>query len=351
MQIHATNINGTGAVQVVKSFLQAFVILKGDIGYTVFLPESGHLKDLNLNYAKVHYYRRYVPQGLSRFIECTFSPLFFRNIPTLVLGDIPLRGIHDQVVFVHQSNLVYPKINSNASRLVKFRISRLLFRLNVKYTKSIIVQTGSMANDLILSYPSLASKVVVITQPPPNWLKQNFDIQYIGGNYKFFYPSAFYIHKRHEFLKTVNDYCLLKGVCLGNIEVWLTLSEEHFRPFENIKWIRNLGPLNSDEMNFYYSQCDSLLFLSSLESYGLPLIEAMTLGIPIVVVDFQYSKWLCAELVEYFEPYDVVSFLSAIDRQIFKLSIGNKPNYSSVLKKFTKDWMEVVRLYLKELSA
>lgn len=342
-QIHATNINGLGASQVVLSFLQASSSLDVLDEVDIFLPDNCPFNDININVSNVNVYKRFLPNSISRFIECFFSNWIFPNVPTIVLGDIPLRGIDNQVVLVHQPNLVYPKINKFSGKSLKFRINRFLFSINHKYAKHIIVQTGAIAEEMIRSYPNIKSKVVVIPQPVPNWLTQEKNNERIKDQKVYlFYPSAFYPHKKHDFLIKVNQYCLEEKLNCEDFEIWVTLKDEEFEQFKNIKFVKNLGRLNSEQMNNYYEKANALLFISSMESYGLPLIESLTINLPIITADFNYSRWLCENTAYYFEPYKEESFFKAINTFKRDYELGLKVNYTQVLKKFPKKWEEVV---------
>lgn len=343
-QIHATNINGLGASQVVISFLKAAGNINKLQNANVFLTNRGLFYSVKAK--KVIFFRRILPNSLSRLIECFFSTIFFENIPTIVLGDIPLRGLRNQVVLVHQSNLVYPSVNNFSSNSFKFKINRLLFSLNHQFAKKIVVQTVAMAEELIQSYPSIRDKVVVIPQPYPNWLDRSKKLPRTNvSKLHLFYPAAFYPHKKHDFLLNINDYCIKKSIKCIDFEVWLTLEDDDFIPYRNISFVKNLGRLNSVQMNEYYQKADALLFLSCMESYGLPLIEALTINLPIIVADFRYARWVCEDSVYYFKPYSEKSLLEAIT--IFRKDCNQKKqvDYLNALNKFPKEWEQVVEKF------
>jgi len=348
MQIHATNIQGLGASQVVVSFLDSC----SKMGYLncsqIYLPSDGFLSNYHPQNGNVVRYKRKLPNGISRVIECVFSVFIFSNETTIVLGDIPLRGIYNQVVLVHQPNLIYPRVNSYSSKGLNFRLSRFLFSINHKFAKKIIVQTDAMAEGLIKSYPSIKYKVVVVPQPVPNWLDK-MPVKYGGirdNKIILFYPAACYPHKKHEFLGALDEYIKQNNIDFSDIEIWVTLSDIDFENFKSITFLKNLGKLSSDQMNLFYKKTDALLFLSSMESYGLPLIEAVTLNLPILTVDFNYSRWICEESAYYFEPYSENSFLEAINKLKSDLCTNQMPDYSNVLKKFPKSWDSVVEKFV-----
>lgn len=348
MQIHATNINGLGASHVVISLLDAMSKDPKYAGAKVYLPEDGLLKNYNNKKSITKRYKRYLPNSISRFVECFFSRFFFKNEPTIVLGDIPLRRIKNQIVLVHQSNLIKPTINKYSGKSLGFKINRILFSLNHKYVRKIIVQTGAMAIELIASYPKIKDKVIVLPQPVPSWLQiKKVSKEFSNNKTILFYPSAFYPHKKHEFLIEVNEF--LKNRKSFNFEIWLTLKDEEFIEFKNIKFVKNLGRLSPDQMNSTYSKVDALLFLSSMESYGLPLVEALSLNLPILVPDLKYSRWMCEDKAYYFEPYKINSFVKALDKLSKDIPNKKTVNYKKTLEKFPKDWETVSKTFLSSL--
>ena len=100
-------------------------------------------------------------------------------------------------------------------------------------------------------------------------------------------------------------------------------------------------------MNLFYKKVDALLFLSSMESYGLPLIEAVTLNLPIVTVDFNYSRWICENEAYYFEPYNVDSFIKAIESFRIDYEMDVVSNYDKILKKFPESWDVIATTFFK----
>ena len=51
-----------------------------------------------------------------------------------------------------------------------------------------------------------------------------------------------------------------------------------------------LGPLSFNDVLSYYKSVDLIVFPSRLETFGLPLIEAATIGKPIVAIDLIYAR-------------------------------------------------------------
>ena len=352
MQIHATNIHGLGAIQVVKSFLDSLENNSKDRKITIYLPNNGDLSNYKSKVNNIKFYNRIFPTEISRFVESVFSKMFFNNEPTIVLGDIPLRGIYGQVVLVHYPYMAYPKVNKFSSKKINARIVRFLFKKNIKYTKQIIVQTGAMAKDLIHSYPELKNKITICPQPAPNWLDVSL-IRDKETNFKkisMFYPATYSPYKNHDFLLNINEYAIKNNIDTSGLEIKLTLKDEEFERYKSIKFVKNLGRLNAKQMNIEYQKTDVLLFLSSLETYGLPLIEALTLTLPILVADFNYSRWICEYEAYYFKNDDEKSFLRSLNYLTQDLHNHKKFDYKEILKKFPISWNLVVEVFFNQLD-
>ena len=350
MLIHSTNITGLGAIQVVISFIDAAANLKQLETAIIYLPGKGQLSNYEPLHGKVFRYKRYLPNSISRFIEVLFSnSIFPAQDFSIVLGDIPLRGIKKQIVLVHQPNLISPSVNSLSSSSFNFKVLRLIFRMNLKYVHKIVVQTDIMKEEMLLSYPKLENRIVVIPQPIPNWFK--IDKSSIKKNEKvepilLFFPAAGYKHKNHEFLLKLNDYFIQNEIEIPKIEIWVTLTKEEFFPYENISFVKNLGRLDHDQVIATYSKCDCLLFLSLAESYGLPLVESLSFSLPILTVDLPYSRWMCEKSAYYFNHKCMESFLCSLKKMTEDLKQGIINDTSDVIRKFPESWENVVLDFL-----
>lgn len=335
----------------VTSFIDAAINLKQLEKAIIYLPDEGQLCKYEPLQGKVFRYKRYLPNSISRFIETLFSNFIFPAQDfTIVLGDIPLRGIKKQIVLVHQPNLISPSVNSLSGSSLNFKILRVIFRMNLKYVHKIVVQTDIMKEGMLLSYPKLENRIIVIPQPIPNWFKM--EKSSIMKKEKaepilLFFPAAGYKHKNHKFLLKLNDYFIQNEIEIPKIEVWVTLTKEEFFPYENISFVKNLGRLDHSQVIAAYSKCDCLLFLSLAESYGLPLVESLSFSLPILTVDLPYSRWMCEESAYYFNYECMESFLCSLKKLTGDLKQGIAYDTSNAIRKFPKSWENVVLDFLQ----
>jgi len=343
LRLYLTNVTGIGSTQLLQSLLPALERHSGVHISEIHLPDKGHLSNYNkfTNSAQCKHYSRLLPNALSRVIECLF---FSRNLsgdtPLLVLGDIPLNCRAPQSVFVQNPHLLIPlSINWSFDGL-KFAIMRLLFRLNARYVHSFIVQTSVMQSELAVSYPEIANKIHVIAQPVPIWLleikKKNdgahSSIQSMG--LKLIYPAANYTHKNHRLLASIKPELGLKWP----VEyLKITLHREN-HPAPEVSWIKCVGILSAQEMIQAYLDVDGLLFLSTDESYGFPLVEAMFMGIPVVCPNLPYAHELCSDGAIYFDPNSISSLHEALEKLKRYLLDGWWPNWTKQLRELPKNW-------------
>jgi glycosyltransferase involved in cell wall biosynthesis len=95
---------------------------------------------------------------------------------------------------------------------------------------------------------------------------------------------------------------------------------------------------------------DALFFPSLAESYGLPLVEAMVMGLPVVCADLPYAHWLCADQALYFDPADPAAAREAIAELDRRRLAGWRPDWSRALARIPKSWNEVGARFLELLS-
>jgi len=335
IQIHATNINGLGAKNVVKYLIASIDKEYSNMVSCVYLNSN----DYNVSNLKIKNYNRVLPKSLSRLFEIIFSRLLFKNRKTLVLGDIPLTGIKNQTLFIHQANLISPKVNEFSSKEIKFRILRLLFEVNLKYVDRIIVQSDFMKEELESSYKALPKKIDVI--PLPNTFKLEINkSKKSSTKLILFYPALNYKHKNHDFL-----FEIAKCRSTVDFEIYITIEKKEFKKYKNLEFVKNLGVISHHEVFEFYKKTDVLLNLSNLESFCLPLVEAIYLNIPVLTIDRTYTKWMCGDFGYYFT--DKKSFVISLNE--IKEDIKNqylKP-ISKAKKKFKRNWNQVAGMFLE----
>jgi glycosyltransferase involved in cell wall biosynthesis len=69
-----------------------------------------------------------------------------------------------------------------------------------------------------------------------------------------------------------------------------------------------VGHLLGAALRAAYQQADLLVMPSLVETVGLPMLEAMSVGLPVLAADRPYARDICADAAAYFDPLRPESF-------------------------------------------
>jgi hypothetical protein len=349
LRVHLTNVTALGPTEVVGSLLPALESCTELQLTDVFLPDRGELA----GYARSSpgpAPRRHPPRTaspVSRILETTvLAGRFDGSTPILVLGDLPLRCRAPQVVLVQTSHIAGGPASPRWISAAKDYIARAVFKLNAPRVARFVVQTEVMKALLEAACPACRGKTDVIPNPPPAWLiesglRRTGRVAAPGDALNLLYPAADYAHKNHALLSRIaaSDTAHWPVATLG-----LTLPPRR-HPNPAVPWIRCVGHLSHAEMIEAYSRVDALVYLSTSESYGLPLVEAMFAGLPILATDLPYARVLCGSEALYFAPDSIESMNQAVLNLHDRLSKGWWPDWSERLSAIPPDWATVANRF------
>jgi glycosyltransferase involved in cell wall biosynthesis len=112
-----------------------------------------------------------------------------------------------------------------------------------------------------------------------------------------------------------------------------------------------LGTLAHDEMLNIYQKVDALVFPSKQETVGFPLLEAMHIGLPIVVSDRPFARDLCGNVAIYFDPDSTPSLISAVHEMWARLRAGWWPDWTDQLRGRPANWRDVAKTMVEAMQA
>lgn len=351
VDVSATNVRGMGATQLVMSLLPALERSRGHSIGRIILPDEGPVSQYTrtsegLPAAR---YGRQLPNMISRGLECIVYAKHLRpGVPLLVLGDLPVRHRGPQVVLIHTPHLVPNSKAGSVLQAAKYVVSRAILRLNTRFITAAIVQTETMRASVAAAYPRLSDRLVVIPQPPPQWLLDNKQVERTSrplGRLRLFYPAAGYPHKNHVLIEDFDALTIGDDIIES-----ITMTTDGGRVRVSSPRLIYRGKIGPQEMVALYASSDALLFPSLEESYGLPLVEAMFLGLPIVCADRAYARNLCGSEAIYFDPRSPKSLRDAVLELKARLDDGWSPDWTSQLYKIPKTWEEVAERMLSQVA-
>ena len=269
-----------------------------DLRYT--LDASLISSNVRVDYVRKSFTARILALSrLGRMTSHGDTLLCFNSLPPLI------KSKGRVIVFVHAPHFVgaHRGIRYSGLTALRIKIERLWFRLGIKNCDEIWVQTVVMQEAMCLLYPMAVIKVMPLVDDdlaarlsmlPVVVPRSKAD----AAQLTFFYPADAVGHKNHENL----------------LKAWEILAEENRRPvlfltlqsneIERVKKraqlncnvaiaLVNLGWLSRDEVLNQLSKSSALIFPSRAETFGLPMLEARALGIPIVASERDFVRDVC----------------------------------------------------------
>ncbi|WP_431289950.1 glycosyltransferase family 4 protein [Burkholderia cepacia] len=73
-----------------------------------------------------------------------------------------------------------------------------------------------------------------------------------------------------------------------------------------------LADCSDEQLRTWMQHARALLFPSFVEGYGMPLVEALTLGVPVIASDLRVFREIAADIPDYLDPLDGPGWLARI---------------------------------------
>lgn len=123
-----------------------------------------------------------------------------------------------------------------------------------------------------------------------------------------FYPANHWLHKNHDtLLRALNILKLQRGLIINVIFTGYSVNngyllEEKIIEYNLEKQAFCYGYVTDEEIIYLYSKAKFLVFPSLFEGYGIPLVEAMATGCPVVAANDSAIPEIAGKAAEYFDP-------------------------------------------------
>lgn len=285
-------------------------------------------------------------------------------LPRLATGDalwvphfnIPLFCSIPLIVTVHD---VIPLALPEIFGLAKRTIAKLYLEAVGKKAHKIFTVSQFTKRDYLKRVNTVRADIVTIPngvnsswfQPPQSPLPKGYPPRYIiaVGNIK-----------KHKNIKILcESFASISHIVPHHLI--LVGKYKHFRSGEvDVAKLQSLAPerihifsdVSDYDLQLLVSHADFLAFPSYYEGFGLPLLEAMASGIPVLAADIPTSREVCAHAATYFPPHDQ----KALEQALLELCNLSKIKRNAKGKegrqraqKFT--WNSAARVLSKELDS
>lgn len=192
-------------------------------------------------------------------------------------------------------------------------IHKLIVKINNVYNYKIVLANSSYIQSVYLKFHKVVKIVYPITNVPIQFVNTSYLYKKKILNKKKLTVGT--IGRRHK-RKGLDDFIYLSKMFKYKFE-FIILSDEITSKYKNIK---THNPKNKYDFFKSFSSFDIFISTSSFEGFGLPILEALKLGIPVIAMkNGSINELEYKETVKiYKDPKDAYKLLKAIheDRQI-----------------------------------
>ena len=106
--------------------------------------------------------------------------------------------------------------------------------------------------------------------------------------------------------------------------------------------VRYLGYTSDVELKYLYCSAGALAFPSIYEGFGLPIIEAQAMGLPVVTSNLSCMPEVAGDAALFVDPYDVAAISSALEQVMLDESLREKLKINGLKNARQYSWDKTV---------
>jgi glycosyltransferase involved in cell wall biosynthesis len=235
-----------------------------------------------------------------------------------------------------------PLRNPGSYSYIKRLYLKIVLNITAKKAKSILPISNATALDITRILKPKTDKLHVLPviindtfRPSEECEIKKFKNRYKLPNEFWLYVANFYPHKNH--IRLINAYSDLKkqgtplwplilrgdsGPDTGTTKTEIEGEIKKFNLEKDVIWLPRLA---YHELPLLYSGASALIFPSLFEGCGIPVIEAMACGCPVVASDIEVVKEFAGDAAFFFNGEDIDNISNAM------AEIQNKQNFREKL--------------------
>jgi glycosyltransferase involved in cell wall biosynthesis len=221
---------------------------------------------------------------------CNTAPLFLEN----------------QIVTIHDLSFrIYPEWNS---KIFSF-VYNIMIPLIAKNSNHILTVSNTSKEELINELSISKDKITVVYNAVSSVFlgkgSPEKEVVKVSEDYiltvSSFHPRKNLKRLIKAFLKISNTN--LKLYIVGNFDKNFAFDELNFKELDSR--VKILTNINDEELKRIYKKAKLFVFPSLYEGFGIPIIEAMSCGVPVCVSDINIFKEVCGSNATYFDPKNI----------------------------------------------
>ena len=333
--------------------------------YTVLLRPSDNWKSKNRNFKSL--VCKYKQFSFNPIDQISFARFLYKlNADLIHFGMTPqepvfyfkkrITTLHDLTMLRFARPGKLPKI----LHFVRMLGYRMLLKSSVRMAKAVIVPTEFVKEDVVKYVPTNARKVFVTYEASEPLISQTEKlVDGVSAPFILYVGSAF-PHKNLESLVSA-----LEKMRQNNPEISLVLAgkkEQYYKKLES--WtgknpaLKNKvifsGFVDDAELKWLYEHAEAYIFPSLSEGFGLPGLEAMVHGCPVVSSNATCLPEVYGDAAHYFDPTNIEDMAEKISEVLSDKKLRDnliKKGYKQAAKySWQKTAQQTLDVYKKVLE-
>ncbi len=318
----------------VDRLLEYLQMLDNTNKYTILLESDDNWKPINKKFKAVPC--RYSQFSLNPFQQITFARQLYKLKPDLVhftmTGQQPLFYFGRQTTFTHDLTMFkYARAGRLPNWLHKLRMLgyRLLVWQAHRKAAKILVPT-EYVRDAVAKFHLFTNRKLVVTpeasEPPllgieqkPNYAPEEY-VLYVGS--AFPHKNLDRLIKAFELLK--DHHPSLKLLLVGKQEYHSKQLQRWAKKRSSTEDVIFTGFVPDEDLKWLYSHAKAYVFPSLSEGFGLPPLEAMVHGCPVVSSNATSLPEVCGDAAHYFNPEDIHEMAEKINDILVNTGLRQK---------------------------
>lgn len=199
----------------------------------------------------------------------------------------------------------------------------------------IITVSNAMKDEILQSYPTAKISVIynginlldfkLVTQTEISNVQKNFNFS------SEFILAVGHFEKRKNYINLLEAVAILRDRCnpitlviIGNDSGELNSIKNRIHSLKLTSHVKILSGLSDSEVRCAYKLCSMLVFPSTYEGFGIPVLEAMAAGCPMALSDIPVFREITENNGVYFQNNEVEDIIFAIEKVLTSKTERNR---------------------------
>lgn len=249
--------------------------------------------------------------GNSHFWEQCMLPFFFVRKKNYLLLNFTGLGpilIRKKIMTIHDLSF----LENSSWHSLPYRLwYKMMTPLAARTSRQLITVSNFSKNEILRFYPSLKKKEITIVYNAAD--KDLFHrTASEGTSTERFVLAVSSIDPRKNFIRLLEAFTELPTCRLNIVGKANRVFKQQNLQKQNSDNVKFLGKVSDQELVRLYNHAYCFVFPSIYEGFGIPPIEAMACGCPVLAADIPVLREVCSDGAIYFDPYNVQDICNTI---------------------------------------